>query len=537
MSMNEKRLLSFILAVLIAAFTLTACCGGEPSDPSVTTDPSMALPQKNPLNTAEGFAERLKNALDETRVFTDFEVREKHTYSPASIMERGMVAKWQSDFSDAENPKFLYTAQRNPNAESPELLLFYDDGFFYVKDRNAQYRQPADLGYAKGNIPCDGLTALLGDKWSEAFSDAVITEHGDGTVTATVILSLFDEAETITEYLKLFGIEASAHPYGMDGDHCEIIISVSMNGERLLSYTIETTMSGFDVHREMYPVTYTVKAVCHNISNEFSPILPDEDARAGYIEAEPEISDITAEEFLRRFAKSDEVSGNAVYTEMITNSSVTYEFSEGYQVTIPILTVTAIDLSKPRAPKIAVVETKTDAMGLVRKKEVYYKDDMYYYAENGNKVALSYPAEEYLANAAAIAKEKAEAGITTFFLSAQMLEQAVFTIGPDQSVSAFMEFDGNSQQKNIFYQINSIYNDDLYEMQNVSIRKTTLAVTLDRFNHMTSYTLTVTASIELNGVQALATYAIQYHLNYSETPREIDFPDDLESWGKLSEDI
>lgn len=529
--MNKKRLLAFILAVLIAAFTLTACRGGQPNDPSV---PSTDLPQKNPLNTAQGFAAHLQNALNETRVFTDFEVREKHVYSSASMMERGLVAKWQSDFSDAENPKFLYTAQRNPNAEVPDLLLFYDNGFFYVKDSSSQYRQPADLGYAKGNIPCDGLTFLLGGNWNEAFADAVITEQSDGSVTATVILSLFDEAEAITEYLKLFGIEASAHPYGMNGDPCEIVISVCMNGERLLSYTIETTMSGFDVHREMYPVTYTVKAVCHAVGNEFSPSLPDEEARAGYIEAEPEISDITAEEFLRRFVKSGEVSGNAVYTEMITNSSVTYVFSNGYQVAIPILNVTAIDLSKPRAPKLSVVETKTDAMGLVLKKEIYYKDDTYYYAENGNRIVLAYPSEEYLANAEAIAREKAEAGITTFFLSAQMLEQAVFTVGPDQSVSAVMEFDGNSQQKNIFYQINSIYNDDLAAMQSAELRKTTLTVTLDRFNHMTSYTLTVTAAIEASGVQALATYAIQYYLNYSETPREIDFPDDLESWGLSS---
>jgi hypothetical protein len=303
-----------------------------------------------------------------------------------------------------------------------------------------------------------------------------------------------------------------------------------MKGERLLSYTIETTMSGFDVNGEMYPVTYTVKAAFHAVGNEFSPILPDEEARAGYIDAEPEISDITAEEFLRRFAKSDEISGNAVYTEMITNSTATYEFSEGYQVTIPILNVTSIDISNPRAPKLSVVETRHDATGSIRKKEVYYKDNMYYYSENGNKVALPYPAEEYLANVEAIAREKAEAGITTFFLSAQMLEQAVFTVGSDQSVSALMEFDGNSQQKNIFYQINSISNDDLYAMQNVSIRKTSLAVTLDRFNHLTSYTLTVSASIELNGVQAIATYSIQYHMDYSETPRELEFPNDLESW-------
>lgn len=523
--MNKKRLLSLILAVLIAAFSLTSCRGGDPSGPST------ALPQKNPLNTPEGFSARLQSALNAARIVTDFEVREKHVYSSASIMEKRLFAKWQSDFSDAERPRFLYTSQRNPNAETPELLLFYDEGFFYVKDSRSQYRQPADLGYAKGNIPCDGLTYLLGGKWSEAFADAVITEQADGSVTATVILSLFDEAEAVTDYLKLFGIEASAHPYGVNGDPCEIVISVSMNEERLLSYTIETTMSGFDVNRDMYPVTYTVKAVCRDTVNEFALILPDEEARGRYIDAEPEISDITAEEFLRRFVKSDEVANGAVYTEMITNSSATYEFSEGYQVTIPILNVTAIDLSKPRAPKISVVETSLDAMGIVRKKESYYKDDVYYYSENGSKVALPYPAEEYLANVEAIAREKAEAGITTFFLSAQMLEQAVLTVGSDQSVSAVMEFDGNSQQKNIFYQINSIYNDDLYAMQNVSIRKTALSVTLDRFNHLTSYTLTVTASIELSGVQALATYSIQYHMDYSETPREIDFPDDLESWG------
>ena len=106
MLMNKKRLLSFILAVLIAVFSLTSCCGGEPNGTSSTTDPSMALPQKNPLNTAEGFVARLQNALNEARASTAFEVREKHVYSPASIMERGLVAKWQSDFSDAENPKF-----------------------------------------------------------------------------------------------------------------------------------------------------------------------------------------------------------------------------------------------------------------------------------------------------------------------------------------------------------------------------------------------------------------------------------------------
>ena len=116
-----------------------------------------------------------------------------------------------------------------------------------------------------------------------------------------------------------------------------------------------------------------------------------------------------------------------------------------------------------------------------------------------------------------------------------MLKNASFTVNPDQSVSAFMEFDGTAQKKNIFYHIDSIYNDDLEEFNGV-LHSASLSVTLDRFNYLRSYTLTVTASIESNGTKALATYAIQYHFEYSETPREIDFPDDLDNWNSYSGD-
>ena len=527
----NKRFLSFILAVLIAASLLTACS----VDPDYTdqTTGSTTDQQQKPTNSVLDFANRLQIALQSEALNVDFEVREKHTYSAVSAMERVLFAKWKSDFSDSENPQFIYSAQRNPSAQEPELLLFFDEGFFYVKDNSSCYRQLASIPQATKSIPFDGLTAILGDDLTADFREAELSENRDGSVTARISIPLSESAEAVTEYLKLFGIEASGYAYGMDGDPCQTFVSICMKDGDLLWYTIETVMAGRDRYGETYPVTYTVQAVYHTVEDGFSLGLPDEEARAGYTEAEPEISEINAEEFLRRFEKSDEKSNAAVYTEMTTNSTATYDFSQNHWVKIPILNVTAVDLSKPRAPKVSVTETKLDAMGILHKTEIYYKDDVYYYAEDEHRFSVPYPADEYLANVEASAAEKEAAGITSYFLTAEMLENASFTVNPDQSVSAFMEFDGTAQKKNIFYHIDSIYNDDLEEFNGV-LHSASLSVTLDRFNYLRSYTLTVTASIESNGTKALATYAIQYHFEYSETPREIDFPDDLDNWNSYS---
>ena len=524
----NKRFLSFVLVVLIAASLLTACS----IDPDYTdqTTGTTSSQQQKPSNATVDFASNLQNALqNETRTDVDFEVREKHTYSAISTMEKVLFAKWRSDFSDSENPQFIYSAQRNPSAKDPELLLFYDKGVFYVKDSTSHYRQLASIPQATKSIPFDGITALLGNDLAASLCEADLIANEDGSVTAEISIPLSVGAEAVTEYLKLFSIEASGYAYGMDGDPCQIFISICMKDGALLWYSIETIMAGRDRYGETYPVAYSVQAVCHTVGDDFSLTLPDEETRAGYTEAEPEISEINAEEFLRRFEKSDERSNAAVYTEMTTNSSATYDFSQNYWVKIPILNVTAIDLSKPSAPKVSIRESRLDAMGLLHKKEIYYKDDTYYYAEDETRFSVPYPAEEYLANVAASAAEKEAAGITSFFLTAEMLENAIFTVNPDQSVNAVMEFDGTAQTKNIFYHIDSIYNDDLMELNGV-LHSAQLSVTLDRFNYLRSYTLTVTAEIESNGTKALATYAIQYHFEYSETPREIDFPDDLDHW-------
>ncbi len=530
--MNKKRLLSFILAVLITASLLASCGGDGQKNTSSSTATGQ---QQQPVNTQTNFAERLQTALhNATGTAVDFEVREKHKYSEVSSMEKALFAKWISDFSNADNPQFYYSMQRNPAATEPEILLFYDRGVFYVKDSSSKYRQLASLPQATGKIPFDGITALLGDDVTDDFRDAILTENEDGTVTAKIGIPLSASGEPFAEYLQLFGIEASGYAYGMDGDPCEVFLTMCMKDDSLLWYSIETIMAGTDRYGETYPVFYSVKADCRAVGDELSAILPDEEARAGYTEAEPEISEINAEEFLKRFERSGEKSDAAVYTEMITNSTATYDFLEGYWVKIPILTVTAIDLSKPRAPKVSITESRLDAMGMQHTKEMYYTDDTYYYSEDGTRFSVPYPAEEYLANVEASAAEKEAAGITSFFLTAEMLKTAVFTVNPDQSVSAVMEFDGTEQEKNIFHHIYSVYNDDLTEFNGV-LHSAKLSVTLDRFNYLRSYTLTVTASIESNGTKALATYDIQYHFEYSETPREIDFPDDLAEWNFSSE--
>jgi hypothetical protein len=72
---------------------------------------------------------------------------------------------------------------------------------------------------------------------------------------------------------------------------------------------------------------------------------------------------------------------------------------------------------------------------------------------------------------------------------------------------------------------------------NAKLLSCELAVTLDIFNYLRAYTLTVTTAVDSNGVTAQVTYTIQYHFDYSETPREIDFPDDLDEWTSSSEAI
>jgi hypothetical protein len=525
----KKRLLSCILALMLAMCILTSCSGGEPSRTDGTT--SSKPPATNQTNPSLDFAERLENAvLNETQSDVDFETKETHRYDSSSTMEKRSYARWIADLSDRENPKFFHSAQRNPNAEEPEALLFYDNGYLYVKDSKSQYRQPASLTQAASEISLNALSSLFGDRIAEIFQSADVTKNADGSQNAFLTLPLDEYAQSVLRYLGGFGIEASGTAY----NDYPLSVTVTMSGNTLLSYRIEAVMQATR-QGEIYPATYTVSAVCHEIGTDFSVPLPDETVRAEYPEAEPSIDTITAEEFLQRFEKSSEKANAALYTEMVTNAAAMYEFSNGSIVTVPMYGVTALDLSKPRAPKISVVETK-DMMGLILKTEIYYKDDMYYLSSNGQRTVMSYPAEEYLANVEASAKEKEEAGISSIFLTEEMLAQAVFTVGADQSVRAFMQIDGKTQEKNIFYNINSLYNDDLSEMQNVTFLETEVSVTIDRFNYMRAYTLTVTVSAESNGKPAIMKYTIEYLYDYDENPREIDFPDDLDSWNSPKKD-
>ena len=529
----KKRIFACFLALLFLIAALTSC-RKAPSDGSDSSSDASQAPMPDGLSEIQQFVSRLQYALQNVgQSEIDFDVREKHIYNDTTSVEKALFVKWTSDFSDDGHPRFSYALKRSLSAEKPEHLLFYENGFLYVKNGELRYRQPAELTQAIGSIPFDALTGLLGDRPAQAFADASVTKNADGSLTATATLSLADYAENTVAYLGGFGIEAGGIASNIGGTPSPLTVSVTMDADRIVSCTVQSTMQARNAQGGVYPVAYTVRAVYGEIGDAFAVAFPEGEARADYREAEAEMTEIDADAFLARFEKSDENADRALYTEMITNAAATYEMAQGYSVTVPLMNVTKIDLSDPKAPKIAMVETK-DVMGSVRKTEIYYKDDTYYCDQNGYRFTMHYPAEDYLANVEASAQEKAESGITTMFLTRDMLENAVFTVGSDQSVTASVSFDGETQKQNIFYQILSLYNDDLAAMQNVVFLDARVTVTVDRFNDLRSYALCVSVSAESNGTAAVMHYNVQYILDYSEAPRAIDFPDDLESWGRTT---
>lgn len=525
--MNKKSFFHRILAIFLVTVLLTSC--GKNGNVYETTDTSSSQTQP-PTVSVQDFTGRLQNAiLNETQSETDIEITERHQYDPSSSMTKQIFAKWTSDLSDPENPRFLYSSKRAPESTEPDVLFFYDDGYFYLKDRETQYRQPASLPQTVERNPFNALSAIFGNQIPTAFTDAAVTEHTDGSVTATVQIAPEDHVEAVVAYFYNFGIEASGIAYKTDEKASPLTVSVTLRSDgTILSYRVEAVMQA-RLQDRIYPVTYTVTAECAPIDESFSVTLPEAEVREKYPEAEPEIDRITAEEFWKRFEKSEQKS-NTVYTEMVTNATASYEFSNGVLVTVPLLNVTKLDLADPKAPKIAIEESVLSASGILQKTEIYYKDDVYYCSANGYRFSVPYPAEEYLANVEASSKEKEEAGISSIFLTEDMLARAEFTVGSDQSVSAFIQFDGKTQEKNIFYNVNSLYGDDLSEMQGVEFLETAVRVTLDRFNYLRTYSLTVTVSAESEGKPVIMAYSVEYRYEYDEEPREIDFPDDLGTW-------
>ena len=532
--MNKKKIFTRIFAVLLAASLLSACGQKtdekETSDTSKTTETSATDETLAPEVTPQDFAESLQSALmNEVRSSTALEIRETHRLIPTSSMTKSVHAEWETDFSDSTNPIFFYSSQRNASSEEPESLLFYDGGFLYVKDDESRYRQPTPVERAIEKIPLTPLSEIFGNTIAEVFAKATVTNNADGTCSAKVDLPLDNYTDKIVSYLSKFGFRSSGEAYEAEGNPSPLTVSVTLSAEgTVLSYTLETVMRA-PQQNPVYPITYTFSAVCQEIGENFSVQLPDAAAREKYTEAEPEITDISPLEFLNRFKKSDEKSARAVFTELTTQAAVTYHFSNGHSATVPILNITSLDLSNPNAPKVAIIKTE-NMLGTLTKTEIYYKDDMYYYSNGIYRAVMPYPAEEYLANVEASAKEKEKEGISTVFLTEDMMKSAVLTVNSDQSVHALIHFDGKTQEKNINYIISSTFNDDFTKMQNVKFLDTEVGITLNRFNDMISYNITVTVSAESGGTAATVTYTVNRSYVYDENPREIDFPDDLDTW-------
>jgi len=516
--MNKKRFFACMLALLFAALPLCSCAR-NPEDPS----DGPQTPEK-PFTSAD-FADALVFALRSQSTFTiGFDIMEKHDYNPTFSMEKVLFSRLEADFADPDDVRFLYRAQRNPEAAVADVILFYERGQLYVKDGDVRYRQSRTSEQALGGLPTDPLAVLFGEDLGTVFSKGTLASNADGSRTATAEVPVSHYSDNVRGFLETLGIVQSEYAQNVYGD---IRVRADMKDGRLLSYgvTVETEMLLRD--GTSYPVVYTVSATYGDPASGASPALPDSEKGLVYLEAEPEITEISAGDFAARFRKSNAVANLALYTRMTTNAVATYEFS-GNTVSVPLLNVTEVDASDPMAPRIAVVETK-NTLGTIKKTEIYYKDDTYYYAQGNSRFSMPYPAEEYIANVEASAKENEAAGLTARFLTEAMLANAVFTVNPDQSVTAVMTFDGESQRENLFYNIKSLYNDEFSRMQDVSVSETRVCITLDRFNHLLSYTLETAVSAVSNGMPSVLKYSIQYGFDYSELPREIDFPDDLNS--------
>ncbi len=523
--MNKKAVFACLLAALLTVCTITSC---KPS-PQISETTEFSSSEQKPNDSvisADMFADRLEAALSaDTRIFIDFDIRQEHRYSDSFSMKTGFFVQLQADMENEENPRFSYVMRKNAS-EKDSLLLFYDAGYIYRKDDEEQYKYPISPEKAKAEIPFHLFPSLFGMDWKDIFYDAEISENEDRSITAVTELPLADYLENAKAYLKHFGGTHHEQMNSTDAGLMPIFLSVTLdeNG-RILSHTVEITMEAPDSKGSFYPVVYTIRTDFREIGENFSVSLPTETERASYSESEPPVTEITLGEFIRRYAISDEKSARAVYTKMTTNANAVYVINNS-QFQVPLSDITQIDLSNPKKPNVSVVEAM-DFLGQIQKTEIYYKDEVYYYAIGAEKFSVPYPAEEYLKNVEASAKEKAEAGISTFFLTEDMLSQAIFTVNPNQTICAAIYFDGETQRKNIFHNINAIYNDDFSAVENAVISNARVSVTLDRYNYMTSYFLDVTVSADMGSGPALMHYSIQYNFEYSEQPREIDFPDDL----------
>ncbi len=528
MPMNKKTAFACILAAMMA-FSLTSCKPNntEMTTPSETTASSSSEQNGNESVIASEFADRLEAALNaETRLSIDFDINQKHIYSDSFAVEASFYAKLQGDMRQDGNPCFSYSIHTDSDEEA-ELLLFYDAGYLYRKDSEEQYKYPLDWEKAREGIPFHIFRSLFGNEWKDVFYGAQISQAEDGSITAVTEISLADYLENVKSYLKYFGGTHHEQMNDSDENLAPIRLSVSLdkNG-RMSSYSVEMTLETPDQHGVCYPVVYTVSATSHATAENFIVALPDVSEREKYVESEPDISEITLSEFVRRFSLSDQMSEKAVYTKMTTTATAIYSIN-GSEFKVPLSDITQIDLSDPKKPNVSVVEVM-DLLGLIQKTEIYYKDEVYYYAIGNEKYSVAYPADQYLANVEAAAKEKAEAGISTFFVTDAMLSHAILTVNPDQTVSAVMYFNGETQKDNIFHNIKSIYNDDFSSMDGVQISDACVSVVLDRYNYMTSYCLEVTVSANTgNGITSMR-YFIQYQLEYSEQPKEIVFPNDLD---------
>lgn len=526
------------LALLLAAFMLcTACQKDTPPAPTMTlatsstaegTSESTTDTNKVPspeVMTAKAFAENLQKALAaQTKLHADFDIKETLSAEGVSL-EFSIQSQIQADLSDRSAPLYRYDLALSMFNQKKDALIFYHDGYLYTKSQTEKIKEATDFETVMEDTPAFPLAALIGEDAETIFADASIQANADGTTTASAVLDTETRKDAILQFLSFIAGDYTESDEDGRLHTASLSVTIDKNG-RICGYSMDAKTE-FDLDEKTTAITFRIGAVCKDVSNGFSVDIPSEEIRMTYIEAEPEITEISKDDFMRRFRIASALSEKSSYAEVLTVGDYSYKI-KALSVSISLHDLTVIDASDENNPLISVNQT-VSSFGRSQNMQMYYKNGFFYYNIDGNKYKVSYPVDEFMANAEKSALENE--GLESYFLTEAMLEGATLTVLEDQSVQASMTIDGETQKNNILYNIASVFDEDLSALKTSRVADTKITVTLDRYNRLKEYSIQTTLKRTMEGYPDYvdADYHITYTITDSDEPQEIAFPADLDS--------
>ena len=534
--MKKSKLFSLCLAALLATSVFTSCDLGS----SETTNISLTLPTtattqtdtttetnehaQDPQVSAQHFAEKLDEALKNKSQFqTEFQVKQKYSAKGIALSTE-VKAMLQADCNKADDPQFHLSIAFISGKTTEEARIYYNGGYAYINADGQRHKSPDTDEKIVNAFSVFPLKKLIADEAEALFASAEVKQNDDGSLTATTILSTSEHLEKIQKFLYAFSDD---YTIPTADEYKDTTLSVMMNSDgTLLSYEVNVELPYTDDSETFNTVNYAIHATENAITDDFSIEIPSEDILQTYYEKEPEITEISIDDFKRRFSVAEKKAEESVGAEQWVDAQSVY-YMNGMQFEFPTSHYTALNLADEEHPIIATMIKQT-VMGVSTSQETYYKDGVMYLIISGQKLSVQYPYEEFKKTLEDVSSESED--LKTIFLDENMLSKATFTIHDDQSVTAEMIFDGKSQKDNILYHIETIYDEDFGDTSNITLSENTIVtITLNAYNDLTEYTLDTTLWIKdkETGQSVAVDYVFQYQYQYYSEAFEIDLPADI----------